>query len=384
MKKLIGVLAGLIIIIGGVLIYTNYGEKVQVVTANRETISETIEESAYTRASESYALQAPSNGRILEVMVSNGQMIKANDVIIQMQDLTLDAQLAEVNESMAAAEGSISQVEINLDTTNLSLNESRKMLNRYTALWKAQAISQTEYDNAVNEVKKDEQSVNLLNSQIDSGKKQIAALQNEQNSLRQQSGELLIKSAINGQILNLPVKQGQIVEAGSIVAVIGTQNKLEAYTEILSNEAVKVKPGQTASISYADTEGKTISGRVKEVYPQAQEKLSALNVLERRVPVIISLDENGSLHPGYEVKVSINCSTHKNALIIPREALISGPNGETQVRVVKSGRVETRSVATGLKNQLQAEILKGVEPGELVIRDGSLHIDDNKRVRITK
>ncbi len=374
----------LLILGGGGLFYYNYGEKVEVVAAGQETISETIEESGYTRAGESYELQAPSSGRVLEIKVSNGQPIKANELILQMQDLSLEASLAEVNQSAAEGEAAIKEAQINLDTAYLDLNEARKNLTRQSSLFEAKAISQTEYDNSVTAVKKYEQSAYLLQTRIESGKKQLAAYQNEQNSLKQKVDELAVKSPIDGNILNLPIKKGQLMASGNTLAVIGTPNRLEAYAEILSNEVVKVKTGQTASISFAGTQGQTLHGRVTEKYPQAQEKLSALNVLERRVPVIITLDENGPLQPGYEVKVTINCATHENTLVIPREALISGSGGEDQVRIVHSGRVETRSVTTGIKNQLKVEILKGLALGELVIRDGSLHMDDNSRVKVIR
>lgn len=364
------------------LFYYNYGEKVEVVAAQKGTISQIIEENGYTRASESYELQAPSSGRILNIKVSNGQQIKANEVVVQMQDLSLEANLAKVNQNTAEGEAAIKEARISLDTAYLDLDEARKNLTKMSNLYNAQAISQTEYDNAVTAEKKCEQSVNLLKAKIASGQEQLSAYKNEQNSLQQQYTELTITSPINGNVLNLPIKKGQLVQAGQTLLVIGTPNRLEAYAEILSNEVVKVKKGQTAKISFADSQGQTLHGRVKEIYPQAQEKLSALNVLERRVPVVVSLDENGPLQPGYEVKVAIQYATHNKALVIPREALISGSGGEDQVRIVQSGRTVTRTVKTGLKNQSQVEILKGLLPGDLVVKDGSLNIDDHSRVKV--
>ncbi|MEN6351313.1 MAG: efflux RND transporter periplasmic adaptor subunit [Syntrophomonas sp.] len=383
-KKFIWVLLILMILCGAGIYYYSCGEKVEVVAAKQGTISETVEESGYTRASESYELQAPSSGRILEIMISNGQKIKANEVAVQMQDLSLEANLAEVNQSAAEGEAAIQEARINLDTAKLDLDDARKNLDKKSSLFNAQAISQTEYDNAVTAVKKCEQSVDLLQSRIASGLEQLAAYRNEQNSLKQKCDELAVRSPINGTVLNLPIKKGQLVESGTTLLIIGTPNRLEAYAEILSNEVVKVKTGQTARISFAGSQDQSLQGRVTEVYPQAGEKLSALNVLERRVPVVVTLDENGPLQPGYEVKVTIDCAARQKTLVIPREALISGAGGENQVRIANSGRVETRAVTIGLKNQLQVEILKGLKIGDLVIRDGSLQIDDGSRVKVIR
>lgn len=382
-KKIIWVLVILLTAGGAGYFYNNSFQKVEVIAADRGTISETIEESGYTRASESYQLQAPSSGRILEIKAANGQQVKANDIIMQMQDLTLEADLAEVNQNAAEGEAAVSEAKISLDSAYIDLEDARSNYTRMKAMYDAQGITRTEYDEAVTTLKKAEQAVELLKTRIENGNKQLAAYSNEQNSLKQKYDELAVKSPIDGYILSLPVKKDQLVQLGSTLAVIGTPNRLEAYAEILSNEVVKVRPGQSASISFGG-EGQVLPGRVKEVYPQAQEKLSALNVLERRVPVVITLNSNGPLQPGYEVKVKIDCATHEKALVIPREALISGNSGENQVRIVNSGRVETRKVKTGLKNQQQAEVLEGLKPGDLVIRDGSLSLEENSRVKVIK
>lgn len=379
-KKLAWAVAALIIIIGGFLFYYHNRETVEVVAAGAGTISYTIEENGYTRAGEFYELQAPSSGPIRLISAVNGQPVKAGDVLMQMQDLSLEASLAGVTGDMHAIEATVKEAEVNLQTAYLNLDESQKNLSREKTLLDAQAISQIEYDNAVIANKKCEQAVELLQAQMEIGKKQMDALANEQNSLNQKIGELQIKSPINGKVMKLPVKNGQIVAAGTVLIVIGTPNQMEAYTEILSSDAVKIEPGQAATVTYGN-DSRSLTGRVKEVFPQAEERISALNVRERRVPVVVSLDENGALQPGYEVKVTIRCSTHENALIIPREALISSSGGEDKVRVVQSGRVLTRSVATGLKNQLQAEILQGINPGELVVLNGSISIDDGERVK---
>ncbi len=356
------------------------GPKVEVVAADLGSIAETVEESGYIRAGDSHEIQAPSSGRIVEVGVSNGQMIKAGELILVMQDLYLEADLAEVNESVAAAQAEIKEARINLDTAYLNLDEANRNLARKKALMDASLTSKAEYETSLNEVKRMEQNITLLKSGIDSGQNRLAALQNEQASLSQQCEQLKVKSPIDGKVLALPVKAGQLVESGTLVAAVGAPGTMEAYAEILSIEAVKIQLGQTARVSFAGSHGQTFGGRVTEIYPQAQEKLSELGVIERRVPVVVTLEEKGHLQPGYEVEVSINCAARHGVVVIPREALVSGSNGENQVRVVRSGRVETRPVQTGLKNQLRVEIIQGLKAGDLVVRDGSLRIDDHKMV----
>ena len=67
-------------------------------------------------------------------------------------------------------------------------------------------------------------------------------------------------------------------------------------------------------------------------------------------------------------QVSIKLGDAHNALVIPSAALRNrGADGRYDVRVVKSGGVETKRVLIGLDNFVQAEVLDGLAEGETVV-----------------
>ncbi len=56
-------------------------------------------------------------------------------------------------------------------------------------------------------------------------------------------------------------------------------------------------------------------------------------------------------------------------------------NGDYQVMAVVDDRMVTTPVIVGEKNQLSVEIIEGIQPGQIVIRDGSLEVKEGSRVK---
>lgn len=380
-KVIIGAVVFLAVLAAG-LFYFLSGQKLEAVKATRGTISENLEETGYVQTGDDYDLQAPYSGRIVRMNATKGQAVSAGQVIMTLQNLDLEAQLAAVQQNIAAAEGDLQTGQAGLDSARLNRDEAGQDAKRKKSLMEAGAISQTEYDSVVNNLQRLEYSVSSLESSLKSAESRLAALRNQQKSLSSQVRQMEITTPIEGKVLALPFKTGQVVAAGTVVASVGAAGGLEVKADVLSEDVVKVRPGQMVEVNFAGHKGQKLTGRVKEIYPRAHEKISSLGVSERRVTVITALDENGSLQPGYEVRITIYTASHDGVLILPREAVVTGPGGEDSVRVVSKNRVVIRPVTIGLKNSRQVEVLDGLQEGELVVRDGSAQLQDGDRVRV--
>ena len=83
----------------------------------------------------------------------------------------------------------------------------------------------------------------------------------------------------------------------------------------------------------------SLTGTVKQIYPQAEEEQSALGVTQRRVPVIVTLPQPQQLKPGYEVTVDIQTDSRQNALLVPTESVRTTDAGQKEVMLVVRGRV---------------------------------------------
>lgn len=377
--------------------------KAETVTAAIGTISKTIDGTGYTRASECYDVEAPLAGKLLSVNAKEGQKVSAGQTIAVIQNLDLSDQINVINQQILTAQANLKSQNNALNTSKVDLDQTSKTVKTNEELLQSGAISQTEYDNSAVEEKKLSDSVASMEAQIKDAQDSLNQLINQRESINRKIGQLTVACPINSTILTVPSKAGQMVAGGTSIVTVGTPGRLEVTIDLLCDDIPSIKQGQLTDITFA---GEKIYGRVKQIYPQAFEKVSELGVSQRMVTVVISLDRNGDLKPNYEVQVSIHTSTKKNIVTVPREAVMSDENGNSSVMLIASGlhknkyvpmqlqklinkiipaeTVRLQKVSLGIKDDVKAEVKSGLKAGDEIIKDGSSDLPDNSKVLINE
>jgi HlyD family secretion protein len=173
------------------------------------------------------------------------------------------------------------------------------------------------------------------------------------------------------------------VPAGDPLLEIGDPQRLEIVADLLSTDAVRVKPGARAMIDQWGG-NRTLDGRVKRVEPSGFTKISALGVEEQRVNVILDFADPAeawaALGDGYRVEVRIVVWESPSVLRVPTSTLFrSGDKWATYS--VDAGRAHLTSVEIGHQTGQEAEILSGLAEGARIIVHPSDAIADTARVR---
>ncbi len=381
-KKILGALAGVIIVAGIIYSYTTAGTEVDTAEVIHGDIKLAVVDTGYVQASNQADIYATQSGRVASLMVSVGQNVAKGQVIavLENKDLTmgsaqLQVQLSQANAAVSAAEAALAQSKLDLVQAQANYDRSRE-------LFGSGAISQVEYDNAQALLDKVQAGIAAQEQSLQAAREQVANYQSLLNSSRQKENELQIKSPISGIVMQLPVRQGDAVMYGTQLAKVAPPGALEIKVDILSDDLGQIMVGNKAEITAPVLGGEVLNGEVAQIYPQAEEKQSALGVVQRRVPVIIKLDDISNLKPGYETRVSIITGGKENILLIPRESVTTAPDGSKQVMVIIKNRVAIRKVSTGLFDTRSIEITDGLEAGDLIVRDGSASLKANARVKV--
>lgn len=168
------------------------------------------------------------------------------------------------------------------------------------------------------------------------------------------------------RILRILEPSEHVLTAGTPVVSLSNPSKIEVVIDLLSSDAVKVKPGAAVSI-----EGwggpKALRARVRMVEPYGFTKVSALGIEEQRVNVIADfLDPPAGLGDGYRINARIVIWESPDVLIAPGSALFRDGD-RWSVFVVEAGRASRKSVEVGHRTALETEIMRGLNPGEVVI-----------------
>ena len=202
-----------------------------------------------------------------------------------------------------------------------------------------------------------------------------AALQVTRDATR----PLPVTAPASGRVLKLVEQSERVLAQGSPVVVIGDPQRIEVVAEVLSNDAVRMRPGMRAAV--AGWGGAELPGRIRMVRPAAYTKVSALGVEEQRVDVVIDLERPApGLGDAYRIEARIEIARRDNATRVPTAALFRA--GETwRVFVVDSGRMQARDVNIGLRGQDKAEVLDGLREGEQVVLYPGASLTPGARVR---
>lgn len=208
-----------------------------------------------------------------------------------------------------------------------------------------------------------------------------AAARLEKATLDQKRGTLV--SPVDGVVLKRFVSDERFLAAGEPLLEIGRLEDLEVEADVLSLDVVEARRGDRVEV-YGPAVGKKVRGQdrdyalgtVANIYPAGFTKVSSLGVEQQRVKVVVRVDaedlawlrrERG-LGVGYRVRVRIVTTEKPDALVVPRPALFRAPGGTWELYVVRNGRVEKQAVELGILNDRHAEILAGLEEGDLVVR----------------
>ena len=150
---------------------------------------------------------------------------------------------------------------------------------------------------------------------------------------------------------------------------IGDPQDLEIEIDVLSTDAVRIKPGAELSVEHWGGES-SLNANVRIVEPQAFTKISSLGVEEQRVNVIADFDEPPhritTLGDGYRIEAVITVQQLDQALLIPNSALFRFER-EWHVLVNRDGVAGLQMLQIGLQNDSHTQVLSGLNEGEQVI-----------------
>lgn len=293
-----------------------------------------------------------------------------------------DIQIAKNNAraSLALAQGELTMARQVLEGCCIDRANAELQWKRQKALFEAGACSQADFDAATSNLDKARKLAEGQQQYAAQLENQVSEYYNVIRNSEQKEEELTVYSPVDGIVLDLPVKAGAYVNPGTLLCQIGTAGHLEIQADLLSDDIRDVRVGQPVEVSAIVLGGRVLKGQVREIRPRAYAKTSALGIEQRRVPVLISVEDNDVLKPGYEVQVAIQTASSEG-IIIGRESLRSVGNGRYQVLKVVQNRVHYQDVEPGVGSREEIEIVKGLAEGDVIIKDGSLQLEENAPVR---
>jgi HlyD family secretion protein len=359
---------------------------VDVAPVARGPLQVTVDEEGETRVRERFVITAPAAGRVARIELEPGDRVaRGKTVLATIRPAPLDVRArAEAAAALEAAEANAGRARAERERAEQALRLARSELLRHRTLFAQGVVSQQALEAQEVAVRQSEeaQRAAAFAAAAAEHEREMAAAR-LQPSADGGAKPIEIVSPVDGAVLKRYRESDGVVAAAEPLLEVGQPGDLEIVSDLLSTDAVRVRPGQPARVEQWGGE-EPLSGRVRRVEPSGFMKVSALGVEEQRVNVILDLDgppeARASLGDGYRVEVRIVVWEREGVVKVPTSALFR--RGERWAVFAKDGgRARLRELEIGQRNALEAEVLGGIDPAAQVIVHPSDSLADGARVR---
>lgn len=365
--------------------------KVDIATVARAPLRVTVEEEGRTRVIDRYVVSAPVAGYAQRIELRVGDAVKQDQTLVELEPLrseVLDPRSRAAAEArVAAAEAALQVAEQNARAATSDAKIARKEFERRKVLAAEGRIAREERDRAEAAMQRTEASRRSADFAVDVARHELEAARTAlEYAAARASGtdpeRVAVRSPIDGRVLSIPRESEGVVASGQPLIEVGDPAALEVVVEVLSADAVRIRPGMAVEFTRWGGEG-ILHGAVRTIEPTGFTKISALGVEEQRVRIVADITSPPEtwtrLGDGFRVEAGFILWEGDDVLQIPASALFR--SGEDwAVFTLDGGRARQRIVDVGHNNGFAAEIVQGVQEGESVIVHPSDAVADGVRV----
>lgn len=342
----------------------------------------TIDDQGETRAHDRFVVTAPVSGRLVRIDLHDGDAVAENQVIARIAAVPLSARERDEQAArVAAAEALRREAAQHVRHAEEDLALARRERGRIETLVAAGNLPAQQADLARNAEATAANEADAARFRARSAAAQVKLARAGLAPVRNDGDLVAVRAPVAGRLLRINDRSERVVAAGTPLMAIGDLGRLEVVIELLSSEAVKVRPGMPVLLDDWGGE-QPLRGVVRLVEPFAFTKVSALGVEEKRTNVIVDfVDPPGALGDGFRVTGRIVTWSAAAVTRIPASALFRC--GEAWCAfAIEDGRAMRRAVQVGQRNATEAQVLQGLAAGAAVIRHPGNAIEDGARVRI--
>jgi HlyD family secretion protein len=352
----------------------------------------TVSSEGRTRVKEQYEVAAPLAGRLLRVGLKAGDSVVAGETIIgtieppqpQFHDSRLSA---ELEAKVRAADAARALALADLERAKADFQFAKREYERNRSLSTIGAIADRMLQQSERDAKMREAAVTVAESVV---KQRVSELESARASLGVPSGtdgalighNVEVRAPVSGRVLNVLKESESIVSPGMPLIQLGDVTKLEVMLEMLSEDAVKVREGASATLE--GWGGKQLNAQVRRIEPSGFTKVSALGIEEQRVRVLLDFTDPPetwqTLGNGYRVNAKIVIWNHDNVLKVPMGGLFRDGN-RWACFVITDNSAQLRHLEIGHFTDTEAEVVDGLADGASVILHPSDRISGGTPVK---
>ncbi len=383
----IGGIVAIIILIGGSYYFTSGKSRLNVDT-ERITISEIkkgsfqefIPVNGVVLPITTIYLDAVEGGRVEEIFVEDGAVMKKNQPILKLANTDLELSLSNQetavfdvltqmqNTRNNADQNTIRQLNQMAEVDN-ALAEAERVYKLNKHLFEEKAIGLQEYKSSENnyqyQFRRTRLTQETLRKDSSSGKMQVgqmresySRMQNALQLMRRKVGDLIVRAPVDGQLTSLDAEIGQSKNKGERLGQIDVLSGFKVRADIDEHYISRIFTGLMGEVTLA---GKDYKLKIRKVYTQVNNGRFQVDM-----DFINGVPEG--IRRGQTLQIRLALSDETQALLLAKGGFFQQTGGNWIFKVADNGRLAYKTdVQLGRQNPDYYEVLQGLQPGDKVV-----------------
>ncbi len=325
---------------------------VKVFKVKRQRISEKLLYTGLIEAWNKVNITPDVGGKIAKIYVEEGDRVQKGQLLAELDTRAIRLQLEQAKAALAVAEASQKDAQRNMERMERLKSENAVSEQQYEQIRLA-------YEAADAQLQQARAALNLANHNLD------VSIMNAPFS-----GVVASKNAEVGDVIN-PLMGGFSPSSGVMTLMDFSRVKIEI--EASSQDTTRIKKGLTALLRVDAYPDRIFPGRVSVV------NLTADPMTRKFAVQITAENPDLMLRPNTFGEVTLEISTHEDALIVPQIAVLENK----YVFVAQDDNtVSKRTITIGLQNTNMVEVVAGIEEDDLVVVEGNYGLEEGARIEI--
>ncbi|HPR32747.1 MAG TPA: efflux RND transporter periplasmic adaptor subunit [Prolixibacteraceae bacterium] len=288
------------------------------------------------------------SGIIEEIYLEAGQRVKNGDIIARVKIIP---DMVTLNN----AESRVNRAKLNYEDAKIDYERQHELYEKKVIPFEEYQKAQLAFNTAREELTSAENNLDLIKEGVT---KQSATTTNT-----------LIRSTINGMILDVPVEVGNSViqantfNAGTTIAVVADMSDMIFEGKVDETEVGKVKEGMNIILTIGAIEKEEFEAVLTYLSPKGVEENGAIQF---EIKADVNLKEGQFIRAGYSANASIVLESRDSVMLIP-EGLLKFRNDSAYVEVETDSQIFVeRFLKVGLSDGINIEVLEGLSKDDRI------------------
>jgi HlyD family secretion protein len=282
------------------------------------------------------------SGIIDELYIVAGDFVKKDQVIAKIKIIP---DMVNLNN----AETRLNRAKLNSDDAKVDFDRQQKLFDQKVISFEEYKRAKVSYDAAKEELSAAENNLDLIKNGV--------------TKKAQTATNTLVRSTVNGMVLDVPIKEGNSViqsntfNNGTTICTVADMQDMIFKGKVDETEVGKIKEGMNIELEIGAIDKEKFNAILEYIAPKGKEENGAIQF---EIKANVMLKEDQFIRAGYSANANIVLEKKDSVLVIP-EGMLKFEKDSSYVEVETTPQVfEKRMVKTGISDGINIEVTEGL------------------------